>query len=179
MGITREHDGGVKPYTKQRRLLRLHRIAGGEVFCAFVAVLLLITVCASFLHTAYAEDISENVPYRTSGIGGRQQDAEMDVVYSDSFFAESSYQMNPDIARLALRLAFSGFGSGKDSDATDLLRLFDVLGLRYEEGDKGTVHFVTPGPDTIGYAYGVRDLSADEILVVAVVRPEPRARPHY
>ena len=166
MGMNKEHDGRGKPFAKRERLLRLLIAAGGEVFCA----LLLAFLCLLFVNTARAEDIEETVPYRTSGIDGAPQDAEMNVVYSDTFFSESSYKMNMDIGRLALRLAFFGFGSGENSDATDLLRLFDVLGIRYEEGDGGTVHFVTPGADTIGFAYGVRELSADEILVVAVVR---------
>ena len=72
-----------------------------------------------------------------------------------------------DLARLSLRMAFSGFGYGEQSDASNLLPLFDRLGIRYDEN---TVHYEVPGPDTIGYAYGVREISEDSVLVVVVVR---------
>ena len=124
-------------------------------------------LCAVFLRTAYAEEIEDTMPYRTTGICSDVTDAEYEFYYSDSFFSGTSYEMNADLARLAMRMAFSGFGVGKESDASDLLRLFDRLSIRY---DDSTVHYGVPGPDTIGYAYGMRTIADDEVLIVAVVR---------
>ncbi|MBP5460655.1 MAG: hypothetical protein J6Y20_00810 [Lachnospiraceae bacterium] len=130
-------------------------------------VLLVFLFCALFLHTAYAEDLEGSFPYQTSGVSGTQENTELGYVFRDSFFAESSYRMNPELARMSLRLAVAGFGVGEKSDATNLLALFDLLNIHYDEN---TVHYTFPGPDTIGYAYGVREIGENESLIVAVVR---------
>ncbi|MBO4653470.1 MAG: hypothetical protein J5649_09175 [Lachnospiraceae bacterium] len=132
-----------------------------------IAILLALLLCAVFLRPAYAEDIEGDFPYETSGLSGKPEDNSFSYVYRDSFFSTSSYEMNPDLARLAMRLAVSGFGTGENSEATTLLSMFDCLGIKCTEE---TVHYGIPGPDTIGYAYGVRDISDDEVLIVAVVR---------
>ena len=132
-----------------------------------IAILLAFLLCAVFLRPAYAEDIEGDFPYETSGLTGKPEANFFSYVYRDSFFSASSYEMNPELARLAMRLAIAGFGVGEQSDASNLLAMFDCLGVRY---DDDTVHYEVPGPDTIGYAYGVREISDDELLVVAVVR---------
>ena len=123
--------------------------------------------CALFARTAYAEDLEGSFPYETSGVSGKQEETELEYVFRDSFFAETSYKMNPELARMSLRLAVAGFGVGKDSDASNLLALFDRLNVRYDEK---TVHYTFPGPDTIGYACGVREIGENESLIIAVVR---------
>ena len=142
--------------------MRTHRRRIGEM-----AVLLVFLFCALFSRTAYAEDLEGSFPYETSGVSGRQEQTELEYIYRDSFFSETSYRMNPDLARMSLRLAVAGFGAGEKSDASNLLALFDRLDIRYDEN---TVHYTQPGPDTIGYAYGVREIGDGESLIVAVVR---------
>ena len=132
-----------------------------------IIIVLAFLLCAVFLRTAHAEEIEGSFPYETSGISGKPEDNEFTYYYSDSFFEETSYVMNPDLARLSMRLAIAGFGTGSESDATNLLAMFDCLAIRY---DDETVHYVYPDADTIGYAYGVRDISDDEVLIVTVVR---------
>lgn len=130
-------------------------------------LLLVFLFCALFLHPCRAEELKGNYPYQTSGNFGESKQAEYSYTYRDSFFSCSSYELNMDLARLSLRMAFSGFGYGEQSDASNLLPLFERLGIRYDEN---TVHYGVPGPDTIGYAYGVREISEDSVLVVVVVR---------
>lgn len=132
-----------------------------------IAVLAVFLFCALFLRTAYAEDIEGTFPYETSGLSGEVEKAEFTYEYRDSYFTESSYTLNMDLARLSLRLSIAGFGFGKESDATNLKLMFDELGVHYDES---TMHYVVPGPDTIGYGYGVRDLGDNRKLIVAVVR---------
>ncbi len=132
-----------------------------------IAILLAFLLCAVFLRPAYAEDIEGDFPYETSGLSGKPEANSFSYVYRDSFFETSSYEMNPDLARLAMRLAIAGFGVGESSEPNTLLSMFDTLGIRYSEE---TVHYEVPGPDTIGYAYGMREISDDEVLIVTVVR---------
>ncbi|MBR6019847.1 MAG: hypothetical protein IK055_06475 [Lachnospiraceae bacterium] len=132
-----------------------------------IAVLAVFLFCALFLRTAYAEDIEGTFPYETSGLSGEVEKAEFTYEYRDSYFTESSYTLNMDLARLSLRLSIAGFGFGKESDATSLKLMFDQLDVHYDES---TIHYVVPGADTIGYGYGVRDLGDNRKLIVAVVR---------
>lgn len=130
-------------------------------------LLLVFLFCALFMRPCHAEEIEGSYPYQTSGNFGEPEQAEYTYTYRDSFFTCSSYELNMDLARMSLRLAFSGFGYGESSDASNLLPLFDRLGIRYDES---SVHYGIPGPDSIGYAYGVREISEDSVLVVVVVR---------
>ena len=130
-------------------------------------LLLVFLFCALFMRSVSAEELEGSYPYQTSGNFGQPKEAEYEYVYRDSFFSCSSYELNMDLARMALRVAFSGFGYGENSDASNLLPLFDRLGITYDES---TVHYSIPGPDTIGYAYGIREISEDSVLVVLAVR---------
>ena len=129
-----------------------------------IAVFLL---CAVFLNTAHAEDLSGTFPFETNIYTEEPQQSEFTYRYSDIWFSQSSYDWSENIAQLAIRLSMVGFGAGEDSSATNLLAFFDCLNIHYSDD---TVHYVKPGPETIGFAYGTRDISDDEVLIVAVVR---------
>ena len=75
-----------------------------------IAILLAFLLCAVFLRPAYAEDIEGDFPYETSGLSGKPEANSFSYVYRDSFFETSSYEMNPELARLSMRLAVPGKG---------------------------------------------------------------------
>lgn len=138
-------------------MLKLRRIA------LFTAVLLLM-LCGQ---KAYAEDIEGTFQYPLSIPQGEETERSEEFVYRDSFFTCSSYELNMDLAALALRLSMAGFGTGAESSADNLLAFFDLLNIRYTEE---TVHYGTPGADTIGFAYGERVTGDNSSVIFVVVR---------
>lgn len=117
--------------------------------------------------TAFAEDIEGSFPYTTSGVDGEKSEKVCNFSYRDSFFSCSSYELNMDLARMSIRMALAGVGIGDDAQPTRLLPVFDRLGVKYTED---TVCYVKPGADTIGYAFGERQISETESVVVVVIR---------
>ena len=131
-------------------------------------VLLLLCFCIPlFFGKAHAEEITGTFTYTTSGLEKEEAKRSVPYTYRDSFFSCSSYDLNMDLIAMSIRMAMAGFGEGEDSLPTNLLSMFDALSFRYDER---TVHYGKAGPDTIGFAYGFRDVSEDEAVVCIVFR---------
>ncbi|MBO4323965.1 MAG: hypothetical protein J5845_01020 [Lachnospiraceae bacterium] len=117
--------------------------------------------------TAFAEEIEGSFPYTTSGVDGDKSEKICSFSYRDSFFSCSSYELNMDLAAMSIRMALAGVGIGDDAQPTRLLPVFDQLGVKYTDD---TVCYVKPGADTIGYAFGERQISETESVIVVVIR---------
>lgn len=133
--------------------------------CLFMCMMLLCLF--GILKQAYAEDIEGNFQYTTSGVEKEPTEKTMTYSYRDSFFTCSSYDLNLDLAAMSIRMAFAGFGVGEESLPSHLLPLFDALSVQY---DDSTIHYGKASADSIGYAYGVRHISEDELVVCLVIR---------
>ncbi|MBO7630957.1 MAG: hypothetical protein J6S78_01340, partial [Lachnospiraceae bacterium] len=132
------------------------------------AAIVLLVLCAFFMSfSAHAEDIEGEFSFLTSGLEREKEPKVGTFYYRDSYFERSAYELNMDLARLSIRVAFAGFGIGETSEPKHLLPLFDKLGVKYSEE---TVHYGPPTADTIGFAYGTREISENESLVVVVIR---------
>ncbi|MBO4696282.1 MAG: hypothetical protein J5643_03240 [Lachnospiraceae bacterium] len=131
-----------------------------------IALLAVCLLCAVNM-TAFAEEIEGSFPYTTSGVDGEKSEKVCNFTYRDSFFSCSSYELNMDLTAMSIRMALAGVGIGDDAQPTRLLPVFDQLGVKYTED---TVHYVKPGADTIGYAFGERQISETESVVVVVIR---------
>ena len=134
----------------------------------FLTGLLLLVFCALFLPlSAAAEEIEGTYTYITSGVEKEKRQKENTFYYRDSFFDCSSYELNMELASFSIRLAVAGFGIGETSEPLNLLPFFDKLGVKYSDE---TVHYGKPTADTIGFAYGIREVSETECVVLVVVR---------
>lgn len=134
----------------------------------FLAGIVLLVFCALFMPIrAFAEEIEGTYTYITSGIEKDKEQKENTFYYRDSFFDCSSYDLNMELASFSLRLSVAGFGVGDTSEPSHLLPFFDKLGVTYSEE---TVHYGKPTADTIGFAYGIREVSETECVVFVVVR---------
>lgn len=131
-----------------------------------VAVMAMVMLCA-LSTAAFAEEIEGSFPYTTSGVDGDKTEKVCTFVYRDSFFSCSSYELNMDLVAMSIRMALAGVGIDPDAQPTRLLPVFDQLGVKYTEE---TVCYVKPGADTIGYAFGERQISETESVIVCVVR---------
>lgn len=110
-----------------------------------------------------------------SEISGKKQH-EVNLVYYDSFFSESSYTYNHDLAKASLKLAMSAFATnikrkgGKDGDAQNAYDYLTKIGCK-EEHIKDYGYDKQPEGDSIAYVIGSKYLKDEDThLVIVAIR---------
>ena len=86
--------------------------------------------------------------------------------YTDEWFFGNNKDYNHDLARMSIRMAMAAARTGTSS----IKDLFNTLGLSYSND---SIHYPTPGTDTIGYAIGSKTVMGEEgekinLIAVAV-----------
>ena len=87
--------------------------------------------------------------------------------YDESWFMSASDTYNHGLATMSLSMAMAAFDIGGNDRAANIKNLFDQLGYEYTND---SIHYPTPGTDTIGYAIGSKRVSYnDEVYTLIAV----------